>query len=943
MEEAGESAASAGEAVGAAGEAPRREDEADGGGEEQPVALPEVASVEKGAGESEDEGLTRPQEKAQCEAPETTSMPEGEAEEEGSTAQDANGEEEAERKQLEEEEAAAAGELEKRKEEEEAAKRRAEEKQEREEQEMAAQREGEDKRQQEEMTIRAEETRLRGEVEAEEGGPLKAPVVAQAATEQKRPEGKDPATAGQRAVEEHLPRLDDQPSGGTALQDIDSNAEAEPGWESDPAEATAEATAEAQRAEDHSTPGNAGRKAATVGVEALTSSAQLYLKTVFQTTLDRVTQATSLEPAPAPKGMDQPAAPASRPSTRPPEDAPRRSQVRGLGGGRLQHTGQQRPSSLSPATSETSDGAPLQRSPETAGREPDAQVPREGPHRRPQNSDNGSGDHTTDREPLLEPRVMEGSRLRVISTPGAAADARSETPLNRLLHQLFVFAHVQDRPTCAHLHTFVATCWHVAIAPAAEYTNANRTRVLLLLLLLWLAWGCAAPPEGRRVASLSAVGVCASIAVLNLLKEKLEILMDPSRGEAEGTPTSFTPTQNVIVRTIPAVAPALFLSFWAPIPAQTSPVTAPPLALAHALGSVAVMLLYAVPSYVLAHDEVADLPVACLWEWSGRSGFLGVALTVFAVLSWNGALGLLECWLLLAMFTGWALCQQRPDGVKRWAQQTITTAMASGRLDLTVLPALLWAGLQDGVRAAADIVRIAAHSASQGCFSLGTARQVTRGGSHFRKSDTDSSEVDLEVEGVAAVTVELCDKPRRPSSCTGLLMAPIELALYLTISSPNSRYPGLGLFFSGLWALTMTWLLTYSSLLACQELRLPISLFGLAVTSVYLNLPEWRHRERNARCGRAEDSITAAVNCCVLLLLFALPFGLVVRAVLLGRWGISTSPFLPSCAFALAVFAGLLAALPHAFPKRVPRWAARWLLLSYPLLVALAAVWLLTA
>ncbi len=65
-----------------------------------------------------------------------------------------------------------------------------------------------------------------------------------------------------------------------------------------------------------------------------------------------------------------------------------------------------------------------------------------------------------------------------------------------------------------------------------------------------------------------------------------------------------SPSHNVALRTFPAVAPALFLAFWAPLAPVQAREAAPPLALGHVFGSIALLLLYAVPSYVVAHDEV---------------------------------------------------------------------------------------------------------------------------------------------------------------------------------------------------------------------------------------------------------------------------------------------------------------------------------------------------
>ena len=192
---------------------------------------------------------------------------------------------------------------------------------------------------------------------------------------------------------------------------------------------------------------------------------------------------------------------------------------------------------------------------------------------------------------------------------------------------------------------------------------------------------------------------------------------------------------------------------------------------------------------------------------------------------------------------------------------------------------------------------------------------------------------------ITRISSDICEKPRRPSSLGGLLMTPVHLAIHYTIPSPSRYSPGFGLLAASVWVLVTSWLLSYSALVACTHLSLPIAVVGLLLTSTQLNLPDCRLRERAARSGsaQAEAAIAAALHSCGLSLAFALPAGLVARAVLLNRSGISTRPVFPVLTLVLAVIAALITAAPLLNKGRLPRRRARQLMQTYPGLVGLAA------
>ena len=66
-------------------------------------------------------------------------------------------------------------------------------------------------------------------------------------------------------------------------------------------------------------------------------------------------------------------------------------------------------------------------------------------------------------------------------------------------------------------------------------------------------------------------------------------------------------------------------------------------------GSVALLLVFAVPSYAMAHDDGNDMEVACVWDWASRGSFVSVMLLLLSLFAWNGRLAVYEAVLLLLM------------------------------------------------------------------------------------------------------------------------------------------------------------------------------------------------------------------------------------------------------------------------------------------------------
>jgi len=63
---------------------------------------------------------------------------------------------------------------------------------------------------------------------------------------------------------------------------------------------------------------------------------------------------------------------------------------------------------------------------------------------------------------------------------------------------------------------------YVCIEPAPP-------KALLTAVVLWLAWGCSAPPEGRRAVGLGTLGVALAIAALTAVRVRLDAYVHPDR------------------------------------------------------------------------------------------------------------------------------------------------------------------------------------------------------------------------------------------------------------------------------------------------------------------------------------------------------------------------------------------------------------------------------